>query len=153
MGQLYQIANVEDTQGSIQNRDGRRVGWRGRMGRRSAGPPGAPSGPPASAAPRGATTILDAADTQALQEFLVEHGQALVPLVELIEGAQLAVDEFMAVLGRASLEAVLELSARGVAGPKHQGKEGGEVRRHGKQRGTVFVIALLMGKSNGADAE
>ena len=54
-------------------------------------------------------------------------------MVELIEAAQVAVDEFIDVLGRASIEAVLELSASGVAGPRHQGKAGGETRRHGKQ--------------------
>jgi len=83
--------------------------------------------------------IADARDSRSLQELLVEHGEALVPLVELIEGAQLAVDEFVEVLGRASLGAVLELSAQRVAGPKHQGKAGGEVRRHGHQPGTVCL--------------
>jgi len=78
-------------------------------------------------------------DTRAVEEFLVQNGQALLPMVELIESAQLAVDEFIDVLGRASLEAVLELSAVGVAGPRHQGQAGGEVRRHGKQSGTVCL--------------
>ena len=78
-------------------------------------------------------------DTQAVEEFLVQNGQALLPMVELIESAQLAVDEFIDVLGRASLEAVLELSAVGVAGPRHQGQAGGEVRRHGKQSGRVCL--------------
>lgn len=78
-------------------------------------------------------------DTQAVEEFLVQNGQALLPMVELIEQAQLAVDEFIDVLGRASLEAVLELSASGIAGPRHQGQAGGEIRRHGKQSGTVCL--------------
>ena len=60
-------------------------------------------------------------DTEAAEEFLVRNGQALLPMVELIESAQLAVDEFIDVLGRASIEAVLELSASNVAGPRHQG--------------------------------
>jgi len=77
--------------------------------------------------------------TQAVEEFLVQNGQALLPMVELIEHAQVAVDEFIEVLGRASLEAVLELSASGVAGPRHQGQAGGEVRRHGHQPGTVCL--------------
>ncbi len=55
-------------------------------------------------------------DTRALQEFLVQNGQGLVPMVELIEQAQMAVQEFIDVLGRASLEAVLELSAAGMVG-------------------------------------
>ncbi|MGQ9732310.1 MAG: IS256 family transposase, partial [Candidatus Zipacnadales bacterium] len=39
--------------------------------------------------------------------------------------------------GRAALEAVLEVSAAQIAGPPHRGRSGGEVRRHGKQRGRV----------------
>ena len=77
--------------------------------------------------------------TQSVEEFLVQNGQALLPMVELIEHAQVAVDEFIDVLGRASIEAVLELSASRVAGPRHQGQAGGEVRRHGKQSGTVCL--------------
>ena len=40
----------------------------------------------------------------------------MLPFVELIANARLAVDEFIDVLGRASLEAVLQLSAGTVAG-------------------------------------
>ena len=81
--------------------------------------------------------IVERKDSQQLAAFLSANGQALLPLVELIEQGQLVVDEFIGVLGRAALEAVLELSAAQVAGPAHQGKPGGEVRRHGKQRGSV----------------
>jgi hypothetical protein len=35
------------------------------------------------------------------------------------------VDELIDVLGRAQIEAVLRLSAEGMAGPPHQGKRGG----------------------------
>jgi hypothetical protein len=59
--------------------------------------------------------IAETKDRQALQEFLVQHGQQLLPFVELIANAQLAVDEFIDVLGRARLEAVLQLSAGTVA--------------------------------------
>jgi len=100
-------------------------------------------------------------DTKAVEEFLLQNGQALLPMVELIEEAQLAVDEFIDVLGRASIEAVLELSAAGVAGPRHQGQPGGEVRRHGKQSGTVCLSTQkvrvkkprLRRKSGGQGAE
>lgn len=57
--------------------------------------------------------------------------------VELVGQGQLVVDEFIGVLGRAALEAVLELSAAQVAGAPHPGKSEGEVRRHAKQRGRV----------------
>jgi hypothetical protein len=83
--------------------------------------------------------IAERQDRKTLQEFLVQHGQQLLPFVELIAEAQLAVDEFIEVLGRASLEAVLQLSAGTVAGPPPQGKTGGEVRRQGSQPGVVCL--------------
>ena len=49
--------------------------------------------------------IAQTKDRRALQEFLVQHGQQLLPFVELIANAQLAVDEFIDVLGRARLGA------------------------------------------------
>ncbi len=52
-----------------------------------------------------------------LAEFLVRNGQALLPMLELIEQSRLAIDELIDVMGRASIEAVLELSAQQVAGP------------------------------------
>jgi len=83
--------------------------------------------------------IAETGDRKALREFLVREGQGLLPFVELIADARLAVDEFIDVLGRASLEAVLQLSAGTVAGPPHPGKAGGEVRRHGSQPGVVCL--------------
>ena len=83
--------------------------------------------------------IAETRDRKALTEFLVREGQGLLPFVELIVDAQMAVDDFIDVLGRASLEAVLQLSAAMVAGPPHQGKAGGEVRRHGTQSGVVCL--------------
>ena len=83
--------------------------------------------------------IAETRDRKALTEFLVREGQGLLPFVELIADARMAVDEFIDVLGRASLEAVLQLSAGTVAGPPHQGKAGGEVHRHGSQQGVVCL--------------
>ena len=84
--------------------------------------------------------IEETKNRKALQEFLTQQGQQLLPFVELIADAQMAVDEFIDVLGRASLEAVLQLSATTVAGPPHQGKRGsGEIRRHGSQKGVVCL--------------
>ena len=51
--------------------------------------------------------IAETQDRKALMEFLVQQGQQLLPFVELVAEAQLAVDEFIDVLGRASLEAAL----------------------------------------------
>ncbi len=78
-------------------------------------------------------------NTQELARFLVRNGQALLPMVELIEQSRLAVDELIDVLGRAQIEAVLRLSAEGVAGPPHQGKRGGAVGWHGNETGTVAL--------------
>jgi transposase-like protein len=61
----------------------------------------------------------------------------LLPLVELVEGAELALEELIDVTGRATIEAVLELSALQVAGEPHRGRRGGEVLWHGSQLGQV----------------
>ena len=59
--------------------------------------------------------IIGKEDKEKLSDFLVAHGHFLVPMVELIERSRVAVDEVIEVLGRASIEAVLRLSAQGVA--------------------------------------
>ena len=75
-----------------------------------------------------------------LTEFLVHNGQALLPMLELIEQSRMAVDELIDVMGRASIEAVLELSARQVAGSPQQGKaREGDIGWHGTQRGRVYL--------------
>lgn len=60
--------------------------------------------------------IVDVKDSRSYAKYLAKHGQLLLPLVELIEASRLALDELIDVLGRASIEAVLQLSATGVAG-------------------------------------
>jgi len=81
--------------------------------------------------------VLSLKETRKIGEWLATNGQMLLPMMELIEMSRLAVDEVVDVVGRASIEAILHLSAQGVAGAKHQGKKGGEVRWHGVQLGTV----------------
>ncbi len=83
--------------------------------------------------------IVSKKDTQGLGHFLAKHGQALLPMVELIEQSKLAVDELIDVLGRAQVEAVLRLSAERIAGPPHPGKKGGEIGWHGREEGTVCL--------------
>jgi transposase-like protein len=78
-------------------------------------------------------------DTQALACFLAKNGQALLPMVGLIEQSKLAVDELIDVLGRASIEAVLQLSAQTLAGPPHPGKKGGAIGWHGREAGRVCL--------------
>jgi transposase-like protein len=81
--------------------------------------------------------IIDRKDNKKLTEYLIQNGQLLMPMVELIEASRLAIDELIDVLGRASIEAVLQLSAMSVAGEKHQGRKGGPIGWHGTQPGTV----------------
>ena len=68
--------------------------------------------------------VVSRSDRRALAEFLSKEGQLLLPMLELIEQAELAVDELIDVAGRATIEAVLILSAQQLAGPKHP-RQGG----------------------------
>ena len=81
--------------------------------------------------------VVDRKDSRALAEFLQKEGQFLLPMVGLIETAQIAIDEVIDVAGRATIEAVLQLSAQEIAGAKHQGKAGKDIRWHGQQAGVV----------------
>ena len=82
--------------------------------------------------------IADRKDSRALARFLSGEGQMLLPMLELIEQAEMAVDELIDVAGRATIEAVLTLSARELAGPKHPGKKAeGAIGWHGEQKGVV----------------
>lgn len=76
---------------------------------------------------------------QAVREALAAHGQALLPMLELIEHAQATVDELMADAARALIEQLLLLSAQEVAGEKHQGRVGGLIGWHGKQHGRIVL--------------
>jgi len=58
-------------------------------------------------------------------------------MVELIEQSKMAVDELIDALGRAQIEAVLRISAAGMAGPPHPRKKGGAIGWHGRERGTI----------------
>ncbi len=82
--------------------------------------------------------IADRRDSRALAEFLSGEGEALLPMLDLIEQAEMAVDELIDVAGRATIEAVLTLSAQELAGPKHPGKRAvGSIGWHGQQNGVV----------------
>jgi transposase-like protein len=74
-----------------------------------------------------------------LVEFLASEGSALLPLLGLLERAEVGVEGLIDELGTAALEAVLEMSAAQVAGPKHKGKEAGDIRWHGRQPGQVYL--------------
>ena len=83
--------------------------------------------------------VVSRKGSAALRQFLAKQGAALVPMVELIEQGQLAVEELVGQLGKAALEAVLAISAEQVAGPPHPGRPGGAIRRHGEQGGVVAL--------------
>ena len=55
--------------------------------------------------------VVSRDDMRTLGRWLTKHGQGLLPLVELVESTKLALEELVDVSGRATIEAVLELSA------------------------------------------
>ena len=83
--------------------------------------------------------ITEKENTGAILGFLSKNGQALLPLVAQIEQAEVALDELIDVLGRATVEMVLRLSAERIAGPPHPGKKGGAVGWPGREAGTVWL--------------
>ena len=79
-------------------------------------------------------------DSQKLAQFLAKDGQMLLPMLDLVEQAQCAIDELVDVMGRATIEAILQMSAAQIAGPKQQGKRAErEIAYHGKQAGRVAL--------------
>ena len=78
---------------------------------------------------------------QELADWLAKDGQLLMPLVELLEKGERAIDEVIDVMGRATVEAVLRMSAEQVAGPKEQGRRDAdrELYWHGVQAGRVAL--------------
>ena len=74
---------------------------------------------------------------ETIQKFCQINGRMLLPVVDLITEARLAVDEVMDRAGRGLIETILSMSAEQIAGPKCPGQESGEVRWHGRQSGRV----------------
>lgn len=72
-----------------------------------------------------------------LEQFAQANGQILLPLVELITQARVAVDEVIGAIGRQTIETILTLSAQEVAGERTPGKASGDIRWHGSQPGRV----------------
>jgi len=69
-----------------------------------------------------------------IEEFAKANGQMLLPLVELITQARVAVDEVIHAVGRQTIETILTLSAQEVAGPRTPGKPSGDIRWHGRRQ-------------------
>jgi len=84
-------------------------------------------------------------NSKRLAEFFSRHGQGLLPMVDLIEQSRLAVDELIDVAGRATIEAVLQLSAEQVAGPRTPGQRRRSLLWHGRQAGRVCLKERKLG--------
>lgn len=75
-----------------------------------------------------------------LAEFLTNNGQQLLPMVDLIAQSRIAIDDLVDAVGRATIEAVLRLSAEQVAGPPQQGRtRQSEIVWHGTQAGSIYL--------------
>ncbi len=66
-------------------------------------------------------------------------------MVDLIEQSRMAVDELIDVAGRATIEAVLQLSAEQVAGPRTPGQRRMGLLWHGRQAGRVCLKERKLG--------
>lgn len=75
----------------------------------------------------------------AIEQFAKSNGQLLLPLIELITQARIAVDEVIGSIGRKTIETILMLSAEEVAGARTPGKASGDIRWHGSQSGRVAL--------------
>jgi transposase-like protein len=80
-----------------------------------------------------------------LTEFFSRQGQGMLPMVDLIEQSRMAVDELIDVAGRATIEAVLQLSAEQVAGPRTPGQRRTGPLWHGRQAGRVCLKERKLG--------
>lgn len=78
-------------------------------------------------------------DRAQIKRVLAGSGQALLPMLELLEGAQASIDELMHDAAVAVVEQLLLLSAQELAGAKQRGRDGGSVLWHGAQRGVVSL--------------
>jgi putative transposase len=84
----------------------------------------------------------------AVEEFTKANGQILLPLVELITQARIAVDGVIDSIGRQTIETILSLSAEQVAGPRTPGKSSGDIRWHGSQGGRVSLADRQSSRRN-----
>ena len=81
-------------------------------------------------------------DKAGLRELLATDGREhLVPLVNVFALAGGALDQIIDVIGRAAIEAVLEISAAEVAGQRQPGKRRntGDAAYHGREGGRVYL--------------
>ena len=94
---------------------------------------------------KGTYHVCPKGDRRRLADLLAQQGENLLPLLELLEDGRLAAESLMNELGRASLEALLLVSAEQIAGTPARGKRGGEIQWHGRQRGRVRLSDRKLG--------
>ena len=90
-------------------------------------------------------TTKGESNARKLAEFFSRQGQGLLPMVDLIEQSRMAVEELIDVAGRATIEAVLQLSAAQVAGPRTPGQRRSGLLWHGRQAGRVCLKERKLG--------
>ena len=71
------------------------------------------------------------------QPLLMANPQAALPLLSMIGQAQLSIEDMLGQMSKQFVEQLLLMTAESVAGPKHPGRQAGEIRWHGGQGGTV----------------
>ena len=86
-----------------------------------------------------ALKVVHRNDRAQIKRVLAGSGQALLPMLELLEGAQASIDELMHDTATALIEQLLVLSAQELAGAKQRGREDGAVLWHGAQPGVVAL--------------
>jgi len=86
-----------------------------------------------------ALKVVHRHDRAQIKRVLAGSGQALLPMLELLEGAQASIDELMHDTAVALIEQLLVLSAQELAGVKQRGCDGGDVLWHGAQGGVVAL--------------
>ncbi len=86
-----------------------------------------------------AVKVVHRNDRSQIKRLLEGSGQALLPMLELLEGAQASIDELMHDAAVAVVEQLLVLSAQELAGAKRRGRDDGPVLWHGAQRGVVAL--------------
>ena len=95
--------------------------------------PGKKKAPKASAP----LNIVAKQNEDRLRACFAENSQLLLPILDLIQKTRASIDELMYDAGRGLVEQLLVISATEVAGEKHPGRKGGEVRWHGDRKSVV----------------
>jgi len=74
-----------------------------------------------------------------LRACFAENSQLLLPMLDLLQNTRASINELMHEAGRGLVEQLLVISATEVAGEKHPGRKGGEIRWHGSQQGQIVM--------------